>query len=136
MGLNRVCSMVVQWLYNACSMVVQWLFNGCHHASCPPFSASSMNADAAAVSVSSPMSFCLLVVEIRVYLGGCFSWKAWQFFATAWQIFATAWQKIRMPCAEVRQRGLKRQKTPMRIAAKWHRCRQRWRRESFGTKGF
>ena len=77
-------------------MLVQWLFNGCHHASCPPFSASSMNADAAAVSVSSPMSFCLLVVEIRVYLGGCFSWKAWQFFATAWQ-------KIRMPCAVVRQ---------------------------------
>ena len=38
-------------------MLVQWLFNGCHHALCPPFSASSMNADAAAVSVSSPMSF-------------------------------------------------------------------------------
>ena len=33
----------------------------------------------------------------------CFSWKAWQIFATAWQIFATAWQKIRMPCAEERQ---------------------------------
>ena len=127
--LNRVWTGFVQWMFNGCSMLVQWLFNGCHHASCPPFSASSMNADAAAVSVSSPMSFCLLVVENRVYLGGCFSWKAWQFFATAWQ-------KIRMPCAEVRQRGLKRQKTPMRIAAKWHRCRRRWRRESFGTKGF
>ena len=38
-------------------MLVQWLLNGCHHALCPPFSASSMNADAAAVSVSSPMSF-------------------------------------------------------------------------------
>ena len=49
--------MLVQWLFNACSMVVQWLFNGCHHALCPLFSASSMNADAAAVSVSSPMSF-------------------------------------------------------------------------------
>ena len=47
--------MFVQCLFNACSMVVQWLFNDCHHALCPPFSASSMNA--AAVSVSSPMSF-------------------------------------------------------------------------------
>ena len=27
-GLNRVCSMVVQWLFNGRSMVVQWLFNG------------------------------------------------------------------------------------------------------------
>ena len=27
-GLNRVCSMVVQWSFNGCSMVVQWLFNG------------------------------------------------------------------------------------------------------------
>ena len=62
-GLNRVCSMVVQWLFNGRSMVVQWSFNG----------------------------WC------------CFSWKAWQIFATAWQIFATAWQKIRMPCAEERQ---------------------------------
>ena len=24
-GLDRVCSMVVQWLFNDCSMVVQWL---------------------------------------------------------------------------------------------------------------
>ena len=55
MGLNRVCSMFVQCLFNVCSMLVQWLFNDCHHALCPPFSASSMNA--AAVSVSSPMSF-------------------------------------------------------------------------------
>ena len=68
--------MDVQWLFNGCSMVVQWLAKGCHHALRPPFSASSMNADAAAVSVSSPKSF--LVVENRVYLGGCFSWKAWQ----------------------------------------------------------
>ena len=42
--------------------------------------------------------FCFLRVEIRVYWGRCFSWKAWQFFATAWQ-------KIRMPCAVVRQGG-------------------------------
>ena len=81
--------MLVQWLFNGCSMVVQWLAKGwrkvgerlakgCHHALRPPFSASSMNADAAAVYVSSPMSFCFLVVENRVYLGGCFSWKAWQ----------------------------------------------------------
>ena len=28
-GLNRVCSMVVQWSFNGRSMVVQWLFNGC-----------------------------------------------------------------------------------------------------------
>ena len=27
-GLNRVCSMVVQWLFNGRSMVVQWSFNG------------------------------------------------------------------------------------------------------------
>ena len=27
-GLNRVCSTLVQWLFNGCSMVVQWLFNG------------------------------------------------------------------------------------------------------------
>ena len=88
-GLNRVwtgfaqclfngCSMAVQWLFNGCSMAVQWLAKGCHHAFCPPFSASSMNAGAAAVSVSSPMSFCFLVVENRVYLGGYFSRKAWQ----------------------------------------------------------
>ena len=70
--------MAVQCLFNGCSMAVQWLAKGCHHALRPPFSASSMNADAAAVSVSSPMSFCFLVVEIRVYLGGCFSQKAWQ----------------------------------------------------------
>ena len=70
--------MLVQWLFNGSSMVVQWLAKGCHHALCPPFSTSSMNADAAAVYVSSPMSFCFLVVENRVYLGGCFSRKAWQ----------------------------------------------------------
>ena len=28
-GLNRVCSMVVQWSFNGRSMVVQWSFNGC-----------------------------------------------------------------------------------------------------------
>ena len=49
--------MAVRWLFNGCSMVVQWLAKGCHHALRPPFSASSMNADAAAVYVSSPMSF-------------------------------------------------------------------------------
>ena len=35
--------------------------------------------------------FCFLRVEIRVYWGRCFSWKAWQ--------------KIRMPWAVVRQGG-------------------------------
>ena len=44
MGLNRVCSMVVQWLFNGCSMIVQWLANGCHHALWSLVSAESMNA--------------------------------------------------------------------------------------------
>ena len=61
-------------LNRVCSMVVQWLFNG-----------RSM------------------VGQWLVNGWCCFSWKAWQIFATAWQIFATAWQKIRMPCAEERQ---------------------------------
>ena len=38
-------------------MVVQWLANGCHYLLWLLVSAESMNADAAAVSVSSPMSF-------------------------------------------------------------------------------
>ena len=57
-------------LNRVCSMVVQWLFNGCS-----------------------------MVVQWLFNGWCCFSWKAWQIFATAWQIFATAWQKIRMPCA-------------------------------------
>ena len=57
MGLNRVCSMFVQCLFNVCSMVVQWLANGCHYLLWLLVSMESMNADAAAVSVSSPMSF-------------------------------------------------------------------------------
>ena len=81
--------MVVQWLFNVCSTFVQRLAKGCHHALWSLVSASSTNADAAAVSVSSPMSLGRLVVEIRVYWGRCFSRKAWQ--------------KIRMPCAVVRQ---------------------------------
>ena len=56
-GLNRVCSMVVQWLFNGCSMVVQWLAKDCHHLLWALVSAESMNAAVAAVSVSSPMSF-------------------------------------------------------------------------------
>ena len=91
--------MVVQWLFNGCSMVGGWLspcvvvvgVRGEHECGC--------GSGFCFVS----HEFCFLRVEIRVYWGRCFSWKAWQFFATAWQIFATAWQKIRMPCAVVRQ---------------------------------
>ena len=93
--------MLVQWLFNACSMVGERL-SPCVVSSVFCFE-HECGRGCCFCFVSHDDLF--LVVENRVYLGGCFSWKAWQFFATAWQIFATAWQKIRMPCAEVRQGG-------------------------------
>ena len=84
--------MVVQWLFNGCSMVGERL---------SPFVVGfgvgrehECGCGSGFCFVSH--EFCFLRVEIRVYWGRCFSWKAWQFFATAWQ-------KIRMPCAVVRQ---------------------------------
>ena len=102
--------MLEQGLFNGCSMVVQWLFNGCSMA-CKRLSPCVVVVGVRGEHECGCGSgfcfvsheFCFLRVEIRVYWGRCFSWKAWQFFATAWQIFATAWQKIRMPCAVVRQ---------------------------------
>ena len=41
---TRIFDGFEQGLFNGCSMIVQWLANGCHHALCPPFSASSINA--------------------------------------------------------------------------------------------
>ena len=51
------------------------------------------------------MWFVVWWLRLEYICGCCFSWKAWQIFATAWQIFATAWQKIGMPCAGLRQGG-------------------------------
>ena len=62
MGLNRDWTGFEQGLFNGCSMVVQWLFNGCHHLLWSLVSAEGMNA--AAVSVSSPMSFGRLGVIV------------------------------------------------------------------------
>ena len=109
------CSMAVQWLFNGCSMAVQWLAKGCHHALRPPFSASSMNADAAAVYVSSPMSFFwwlrIEFIWVVVFPGrrgkksGCLVRRTKpesDSNAADWLLWHTA---IRMPCAEVRQGG-------------------------------
>ena len=41
-------------------MIVQWLANGCHHALCPPFSASSINA-----------------IRFLLKRGGDFAWNEW-----------------------------------------------------------
>ena len=66
--------MVVQWLFNGCSMACKRLspcvvvvgVRGEHECGC--------GSGFCFVS----HEFCFLRVEIRVYWGRCFSWKAWQ----------------------------------------------------------
>ena len=62
MEARRLFDGFEQSLNRVCSMVVQWLFNGCHHLLWSLVSAEGMNA--AAVSVSSPMSFGRLGVIV------------------------------------------------------------------------
>ena len=62
MEARRLFDEFEQGLDRVCSMVVQWLFNGCHHLLWSLVSAEGMNA--AAVSVSSPMSFGRLGVIV------------------------------------------------------------------------
>ena len=79
-GLNGFCSMLVQWLFNACSMAVQWLFNGWRKVVTMRcvlrFLLRAWMRTLLLFMFRLPWVF--LVVEKRVYLGGCFSRKAWQ----------------------------------------------------------
>ena len=91
--------MLVQWLFNGCSMVGERL-SPCVLSSVFCFE-HECGRGCCLCFVSHEF---FLVVENRVYLGGCFSWKAWQ--------------KIRMPCAE-NQARIRQQRS--RLAFMTHR---------------
>ena len=68
----------VQWLFNDCSMIVQWLANGCHHALCPPFSASSINA-----------------IRFLLKRGRDFAWNEWNGESVSLHFWWSFWVKSR-----------------------------------------